>query len=175
MPSAPTGDAVDGRGSGHDTPRLRCQTWPTSPSPTKSRFAEAKRRSLRRRERARRRCPASTAFHQACSSGESRPLPVPLPVCLAIIQLVTRFGLEGLAVGWSRGRVMGGLWSQSRRSHHQPCRLAQRSSMTDTVAMKASRIASGTQSVSSLTITFMPTTDEVAMIGRVTAAMTARR
>ena len=65
--------------------------------------------------------------------------------------------------------------SGPKATHHQPWRLAQRSRRNDIVAMKASRMVSDSQCVWSLTITFMPTIEEVAVIGRVIAAITASR
>jgi hypothetical protein len=59
--------------------------------------------------------------------------------------------------------------------HHQPCLCAQLSRIADMINMINSRMASHTQWVDSLTITFIPTTEDSDVIGSVTAAMTARR
>ena len=58
---------------------------------------------------------------------------------------------------------------------HQPLRRVQTSSITDITAMPPSSSASGPGSVWSLTITFIPMIELIAVTGSVTAAITASR
>ena len=60
-------------------------------------------------------------------------------------------------------------------THHQPCRLAHLSRSVDMRTMHSNAVASATGWVASLTMRFMPRTDDTAVTGRVTAAITARR
>jgi hypothetical protein len=59
--------------------------------------------------------------------------------------------------------------------HHQPCRRAQRSRINEMAGMISSKMPSVTQCVDSLTMTFMPMTDDSDVMGRVRAAITASR
>src|SRR3954452_18106171 len=59
--------------------------------------------------------------------------------------------------------------------YHHPLRCAQSSTIADMTAMIVSRTTSRVTCVRSLTMTFMPRTEDNAVIGSVTAAMTARR
>ncbi len=59
--------------------------------------------------------------------------------------------------------------------HNQPCFHVQRSKISDMISMINNKMASATQWVEPLTITFMPSTDDNDVIGSVIAAITARR
>src|SRR5256885_11918702 len=59
--------------------------------------------------------------------------------------------------------------------YHHPLRLAQRSRMADITSMISRSTVSASQCVALLTMTFMPSTEDRAVIGRVTAAITASR
>src|SRR5262249_753843 len=59
--------------------------------------------------------------------------------------------------------------------YHHPLRLAQTSRMADITSMTSRSTVSASQCVELLTMTFMPSTEERAGIGRVAAAITARR
>src|SRR5262245_54183747 len=59
--------------------------------------------------------------------------------------------------------------------YHHPLRLAQTSRMADITSMTSRSTVSASQCVELLTMTFMPSTEERAVIGRVTAAITASR
>src|SRR5215510_8730498 len=59
--------------------------------------------------------------------------------------------------------------------YHHPLRLAQTSRTADITSMITRSTVSASQCVEVLTMTFMPSTEERAVIGRVTAAITASR
>src|SRR5919204_2770109 len=59
--------------------------------------------------------------------------------------------------------------------YHHPLRLAQASRMADITSMTSRSTVSASQCVELLTMTFMPSTEERAVIGKVTAAITASR
>src|SRR6266550_2289032 len=74
--------------------------------------------------------------------------------------------------------MIAGGWLTTRPhlgAYHHPLRFAQTSRAADITAMTASSTASANQCVELLTITFIPRTEDSAVIGRVTAAITASR
>ena len=66
-------------------------------------------------------------------------------------------------------------WPKASPDYHQPLRLVQASSTTEIATITAIRTGASTKSVSAFAMTFMPRTDEIAVTGNVTAAMTASR
>jgi hypothetical protein len=57
--------------------------------------------------------------------------------------------------------------------HHQPCLRAQRNKISEMASMINNRMIKGIHRVDSLTITFMPKTEDSDVMGRVRTAMTA--
>ena len=65
--------------------------------------------------------------------------------------------------------------SDESDAHHQPSLRVQRSKTNEIASMMKHKIISGIHRVESLTMTFMPITDDSDVIGNVIAAITASR
>ena len=74
---------------------------------------------------------------------------------------------DGLIILQSAARHrLTAIISDKSADHHQPCLWAQRNSVSEMINMINSRMVSGTQRVDSLTMTFIPMTEESDVIGQ---------